>query len=307
MKIVSNINGNTKTTSYGNKLFYRSSPNGNYTQVKRAFYRSSPNANYTQVYLYDNVAPTITVTSSTANTPNSYYTLTATITDNYSGIASITINDVNYPVTYGSSTVNVSKSYNLVDGNNSFVIKAVDAADNVTTVTANVYKVKIPSGFTTNWQTYVCFGEESANYHPYDTFSSDTNTLVVDLPNLFTWGFQHPTEQFVGARARIPNGASLITFTRAATGPADGGDHGFYARPGKGHVYIYNDSGVQVATLLEDESAWGYNTIQNYTLNHVFDISAYNNGAYFIECYSGYGNAGAQWANCQSTTTCSFS
>ena len=39
MKIVSNINGNTKTTSYGNKLFYRSSPNANYTQIKRRIIR----------------------------------------------------------------------------------------------------------------------------------------------------------------------------------------------------------------------------------------------------------------------------
>ena len=93
MKIVSNINGNTKTTSYGNKLFYRSSPNANYTQIKRAFYRNSPNANYTQVYLYDNVPPSITVTSSTATTATAAYTLTATISDTYSAITNIYVNN----------------------------------------------------------------------------------------------------------------------------------------------------------------------------------------------------------------------
>ena len=45
MHITSNINGDNKTTSYGDKLFYRESENDEYVQIKRAFYRESPNSN----------------------------------------------------------------------------------------------------------------------------------------------------------------------------------------------------------------------------------------------------------------------
>lgn len=138
MKIVSNINGNTKTTSYGNKLFYRSSPSANYTQIKRAFYRNSPNANYTQVYLYDNVPPSITVTSSTATTATAAYTLTATISDTYSAITNIYVNNVAYPFTAGSQTVYLSKAFTLAEGVNYFTIKAIDEAQNIQEITVSL-------------------------------------------------------------------------------------------------------------------------------------------------------------------------
>lgn len=133
MKIVSNLNGNTKTTSYGNKLFFRNSPYSNYTQVKRAFYRSSPYSQYVQVYLYDSVSPSITITSpSNITTINNAYTFTASVTDTESGIASITINGVNYPVTSGVTSVQVAKAYTLSVGTNTFTIVVKDTAGNST-------------------------------------------------------------------------------------------------------------------------------------------------------------------------------
>ena len=152
MKIVSNLNGDIKTTSYANKLFYRESSTGEYTQVKKAFYRDSPNEEYTQFYLYDEVAPSLTITSSSANTVKSSYILTARASDTDSGIASVTINNVPYSITSGSASVNISKYFTLSTGNNVFTITVIDFANNITTksITVNYQESRPITATVTN-------------------------------------------------------------------------------------------------------------------------------------------------------------
>lgn len=276
MKIVSNINGNTKTTSYGNKLFYRSSPNGNYTQVKRAFYRSSPNANYTQVYLYDNVAPTITFTSSSADTVTSAYTLTATVSDAHSGITSISVNNVNYPITSGVATVNVSKAFTLGEGINYFTIQAVDIAGNIGTATlsknysnqkdnpsynwGNLTEYTVPSDSRPNHYLYVNLNGTLYNYRtqynwrdPNGCKSSSFNTA---------WGEIHSV-------IPLPKGLSYVTFYGNAGGNAGTG----YKSNGGLYLEIYDGTtGITLARQGFDGRDGGGSTSVSVGISQ--DISA---------------------------------
>ena len=81
MKIDITDNGTHAITTYGNKLFYRESPEDEFVQIKRGFYRESINDEFVQIYLYDETPPEIILTSSTEDTLTKEYTITAIITD----------------------------------------------------------------------------------------------------------------------------------------------------------------------------------------------------------------------------------
>ena len=163
MKIVSNLNGTTKTTTYGNKLYYREGTSANYTQVKRAFYRSSANGTYTQIYLYDETAPTITVTSSTANTVSASYTLTGTVVDTESGVATLKINNVD--VTWNASSGAFSKTYTLSSGNNTFTIVSTDGAGNSATKSVTINYINQKNNTSYNWTKTQQYRNPSSGSH----------------------------------------------------------------------------------------------------------------------------------------------
>ena len=295
MKIVSNINGNTKTTSYGNKLFYRSSPNGNYTQVKRAFYRSSPNANYTQVYLYDNVAPSITVTSSTATTATAVYTLTATISDTYSAITNIYVNNVAYPFTAGSQTVYLSKAFTLAEGVNYFTIKAIDEAQNIQEITVSK-TLKIPSGFTTDLTGYYDWVYSFMDWTDYghaDIPATNNNYIEAHLDGR-CGGFQHGGHHDVVIQKLIPIGQTNCFIDFNVTGAAQSTEY----KGGCEYVIvdIYDaDGNLTSSTTLYTGSIIYSTTVPTVITN--FDLSPYNDGAHFFRFRTKYGHvAGAEWA-----------
>ena len=81
----------------------------------------------------ENTNPTVSITSAgNYRTVNNSYRFTATVSDSQSGIASITINGVNYTVASGTKTVNVSKDFTLTVGINTFTIIAEDLAGHTT-------------------------------------------------------------------------------------------------------------------------------------------------------------------------------
>lgn len=155
MKAVSNINGNQKTTSYADKFYYRDSPSSSYTKLNRAFFRDisvNPNAPFIQFYQYDNTPPVITVTSSAADTINQQYTLTGTIKDIHSGLASATVNGTNLSVVADNFSKNFILSGNTgMPGVNNFTINATDKAGNSSSVTVSVNYINQKNNSNTNW------------------------------------------------------------------------------------------------------------------------------------------------------------
>ena len=93
---------------------------------------------------YDNVAPTISVTSSTAVRNNASYTLTGTITDSASGVTSVTINGSS--VSLSGSTF--SKNYTLGEGITSFTINATDKCGNTSSKTVSITYVNTSTAAT---------------------------------------------------------------------------------------------------------------------------------------------------------------
>lgn len=98
---------------------------------------------YVRTY-YDNVAPTISVTSSTAVRNNASYTLTGTITDSASGVVSVTINGSS--VSLSGSTF--SKNYTLGEGITSFTINATDKCGNTSSKTVSITYVNTSTAAT---------------------------------------------------------------------------------------------------------------------------------------------------------------
>lgn len=319
MKIVSNINGNTKTTSYGNKLFYRSSPNGNYTQVKRAFYRSSPNANYTQVYLYDNVAPTITVTSSTATTATAAYTLTATISDSYTSITNIYVNNVAYPFTAGSKTVYLSKAFTLVEGVNYFTIKAIDEAQNIQEITISK-TLKIPSGFTTDLTGFYAWDYDALDgpgEHGSAGITATDNNYFTFTSRGNGGGFQHPVVQRIFLQKLIPVGQTNVFVHFYVDGNGQHFEHeGYTAGCTIAKFEIYDINGTLVDTRVIWEGQIIYSKQRPFYEGNI-SLAGYNDGAHFIRFVSegppnkitqGYGVVSAgEWAWFQVELVLSFS
>lgn len=233
MHITSNLNGNTKITSYGNKLFFRESENDEYTQIKRGFYRESENDEYVQIYLYDEVAPTIVITSSLDDTIIKSYDLEGTITDTESGNASVLINSVDYPIISGVNIVDVQKNFNLEEGNNDFTIVATDIAGNVAQKTVTVKYINQKDNPSYNWSNRVSSGNNTyvvINGTRYQTYQSVRNSQ------------EEPPYSFISAWASassnipLPKGISSAYFYGGCGGEAGTG----YTSSGDLSMRIYD-------------------------------------------------------------------
>lgn len=228
MKAVSNINGNQKTTSYADNFYYRNSPSSSYTKLNRAFFRDiSTNANtpFVQFYQYDNTPPAITITSSTTDTINQQYTLTGTIKDLHSGLASATVNGINLSVV----SDNFSKDFILSgdtgkSGVNYFTINATDNAGNSSSVTVSVNYVNQKNDTSYNWtDTYTT--EEIAKNNKNETSTChdywvrvgdvgykyrDEGTAISNRAGSDEYSFQ-PSTANINSTIPLPKGLSNIS------------------------------------------------------------------------------------------------
>lgn len=166
MKIIGNINGTQRITSYGDKLYYRSSPSQSYTQVKRAFIKNGSGP-FVQFYQYDETPPVIIVTSSGADTLDQKYTLEGTIIEEESGIASVTVNGYKATVMGNKFSKGFTLSGNTgLPGENKFEIVAIDNAGNSSTLNFSVNYVNYKNDTSKNWSNvYWKYGSRRNNNH----------------------------------------------------------------------------------------------------------------------------------------------
>ncbi len=300
MKIVSNLNGNTKTTSYGNKLYYRGSTNEQFKQIKRAFYRESENSNYTQVYLFDETPPVVTITSSSATTINPSYALTATIVDTQSGVASVKVNGVEV-----GATTSLYLVYTLQEGLNTFTIVATDNAGNSSSASISIaYVVSDRNNVNRNWSD--SRDKEYYSYGPYvwyagrEVYVNGSWVTFYEEGLAGNWtGVLPPPYSYVQATASIgigillPRGLSSCTFE--ASSDSDG------ITIGQVRVWITDDStGQTVAdsgTQIRGASV-SYN-FPSSNASHTFSVHVSGNaGKYEYEtarCGVGISNWSFSW------------
>ena len=113
---------NGTTLPPGSKQYF------NGTHVTKIFF------NGVQVYQYDNVAPIITITSSTAIQYSPYYTVIGTVSDTESGVASVKVNGVEA----SRSGNNWSRTITLSQGVNNITVTATDVAGNTSSKSISV-------------------------------------------------------------------------------------------------------------------------------------------------------------------------
>ncbi len=266
-------NANTKQYAGGEIIKYGSA------QVKEIY--AIKNGQKYLVWQYDITAPSITYWP-TDNPYLSYdnVTVTASATDSESGLKSLTIG--------GQNTT--SRTYTPTTSKQSIPIIAIDNAGNTNTKYAYIQSPSVPSGFSLTASAWVsCSGDGSS-----DSKSATGSTSVSTAQaNKTTYGFQHSTTAACGGQMRIPKGCNTFTasfysyFTRDT-------DDGSSSTPGLYQsspltVEVYNYSGSKVATL-------GTSSCQvRGTATVTSNVSAYNNGLYFIKIYASCYASGYSW------------
>ena len=292
MKIVSNINGNTKTTSYGNKLYFREGTSQPYTQVKRAHYRESPTSSYTQIYMYDEVYPVITFTSASGDTIATNYTLTATITDAESGVASITVNGANYPVTSGSTTVNLSKVFTLSYGTNTFTVVVVDVAGNRTESSLTVNYVNDKNNASKNWTTLRNWQEDvsSTNHRYYhDVYVNGTWYTYFKVQNNSGDSWVRSFLTVPETTIPMPRGLSSATFRMKAYGAGGNSD----GKPANGNWAISvvdNTTGQTLASYSDEWSHEGSSSHGSSAISFTLNFNQTQSTHNLVVKFSGTGN-----------------
>ena len=252
MKIVSNLNGNTKTTSYGNKLYYRESVNNEYVQIKKAFYRESPNSNYTQVYLYDNVPPVLSVTSPASGNASAptvatagTYTVNGTCTDSYSGVKSVTVNGIPATINGSNWTCNITiyTAYTTT-----VTVVATDYAENTSTVTRYVSGHIDSSEIGSNSTSYGGNGNITST-------SADSISRTNSGRNGLNYSDHASCQASITKNFAIPYGATSVSFTLSGTSMGDTSSSSWW------RLYVGDSivaSGGGSATI--DVSAYRYRT-----------------------------------------------
>ena len=218
MQITSNINGDSKTTSYGDKLYYRESVNDEYVQIKQAFYRESPNDSYTQVYLYDNVPPVLSITNPASGNPSAptiatagTYTVKGTCTDSYSGVKSVTVNGTPATINGSNWTCNIT----IYTANTTTVtVVATDYAGNTSTVTRYVSGHINSSVIGSNSTSYGGNGNITSS-------SADSISRRNSGHNSLTYSDHASCIAEITKNFAIPYGATSVSFTLSGTSGGD--------------------------------------------------------------------------------------
>lgn len=235
--------------------------------------------NGVEVWQYDNVAPTITVTSSLDNRVNASYTLTGTVTDSASGVDSVKINGEN--VTLVGNTF--SKAYTLSAGVNTFTIVATDIAGNSNSKTVTVNNVNQKNNASYNWSTtrHRQVDANSTNHHYYDdVYVGGTWYTYFEVQNNTGSGWVRSFLTIDARELPLPKGLKTATFTMRAYG-AGGNSNG---KPANGNWTITVTDKTTNTILANYSDRWnhesgGSNYGQSaitFTLNIAESVSTHN-------------------------------
>ena len=141
------VNGNEVAVSNNNWSTTITLSSGSQTHTIQAT-DNAGNVSYAYVRTYyDNTAPTISVTSSTAVRNNASYTLSGTITDSASGVVSATINGSS--VSLSGNTF--SKNFTLGEGITTFTINATDKCGNTSSKSVSITYVNTSTAATVSY------------------------------------------------------------------------------------------------------------------------------------------------------------
>ena len=273
---------NNKQITAGDRPTFNSTP---LTQIK---------VNGTEVWHYDNTAPTITITSANAaTTRNATYTVTGTVTDTESGVASVTVNGsaVTLQGTY------FSKAVNLNYGINTITVVAKDKANNSRTVSVTAIRVNgnvitWPDAMTMNvaWGAgqYVSWSSGGVSGPTYTGNRESNNCSVTGS----SWASRGQNEYVADScwatqsvQGRIYPGAKTITIASSRSWQAEGNN----------------------TIALPTETGKIYNAAGNLVLeigNGTTNISSYSDGTYYYDIYRGSGSYGAwEGGSCSSQCT----
>lgn len=110
----------------------------NGSHIKNIYIRTPNDSDYIQVYHYDSSMPTLTLTSPSAgeviSSNRSTFTISGSVADTESGIASVTINGVAQTINNGAFT------YTTGNDTQDYVINVTDNAGNVRTKTVHIVR-----------------------------------------------------------------------------------------------------------------------------------------------------------------------
>lgn len=218
------VNGHTATLS-GNNYSYTLtglSSSSTTTVTVIAYDKASNSTSRTRYLRYDATAPVITVTSSLANTVSKSYTITGTVTDTGSGVASLTINGYSTTVTNGS----FSKTFTLGEGTSTFTLVAKDKAGNSTTKTVTKKCVNQSTNNNYNWSNYTYKGDTSYNHGVYAVIGGAT-TKLKDVAHGTSDSYTDPSVRFDHSHFLLPKGISIVSVVAGGNGT---GQSGAYTR-----------------------------------------------------------------------------
>ena len=254
MKIVSNLNGTTKTTTYGDKLWYRTTSDGTYIQIKKAYYRESPNDEYTQVYLYDETPPTLTVVnpaSANSDAPTvataGAYTVSGTVSDTESGLASLTVNGNDVTVSGNTWSYDITISTAV---KSTITVVATDNAGNSSTITRYVAGRQVSTSAPISSFNY---GGHTNRYALSNYSVSYSDTL--DSSNM-SYSTHGSAAAWVTITVPKPYGAKTMSFSvYSQSGGDTNGSSTWQLRTNSGTVLKSGSGGATV-----DVSAYMYRT-----------------------------------------------
>ena len=229
------------------------------------------------VWQYDVTAPTLTLDQSTSSkyyllNTNSF-TISGTVSDNESGVASVSINGAVVSTSAGS----FSKTITVASGNQAHTIIAVDKAGNSTTKTLQTY-------YTTS----------SKNTSPYNVGGSPTDNM------------QHTYSAEVSQI--IPRGCKSITLSASASCYFD--NTGWRAHSIRVYHYIKDDTTGEVLATYDSGSNTSDKSVSNSITANLSQLQGFEHqiSVYsYATAYSGGDSSGIVWRSISAYASASVS
>lgn len=247
----------------------------NGTHVQKIFY------NGTQVYQYDDINPVITITSSTSIQYSPAYTLTGTVTDAHSGVATVWVNNTVISI---SDTGAFSKALTLAEGNNTITVKAQDNAGNVATSSITVrYVHSDPT------RTDLLAPENEVEEHVGDYYIT---TKTNSAGEVYYRNYQRDKpggagidETFIIA---IPKGVQVVSYTATK-------DQGFQFPTGFTVEIIDTNTSTVLYSTTAPDATDAHHTVtsgtyiipESITYTHNIILSTYIKGSSYAETWGG--------------------
>lgn len=168
----------------------------NDAHIKDIYLKRKIDSDYLHVYQYDNTEPTLLLNSPTAQSTVSAsartFTIQGSVSDNDSGVNSVTINDVPVALTNGTFT------YTTNNDTRDYIVKVIDNAGNISQQTIHIVREKYNSISTGDTRTpgnvgyhdwcicNVC-GERGQSQEKWKDngqpiHSDDTSSMFTDCP-----------------------------------------------------------------------------------------------------------------------------